>query len=148
MKLNRDYADLLFRLLFSSIFMGLGAEHLFSDHLIQRLMPEWMPLPRFVSIFSGLVLISGGSLIVLGIYLRWAAVQLGIFLVLVTALVHGPALMQEAPTVHPEDAWLWTVLQRSNYVKNLCLLGVCLMLYHYQPGRFSLQRRREKGSRG
>jgi hypothetical protein len=37
---NHDVSELLFRLLFSSIFVVLGAEHLFNDDLIQKLMPE------------------------------------------------------------------------------------------------------------
>lgn len=139
--MSRDFSDVLFRLLFSLIFIGLGGEHLVSDELIQRLMPEWMPTPRVVSIFCGLLLFSGGTLIALGYRLKLAAVILGVFLVTVTAIVHAPALQGvSAPVAHPDDLWLWDTLQRSNFVKNLCLLGVCIMLPHYPLGRWSLER--------
>lgn len=138
--MSKDFADVTFRFLFSLIFIGLGAEHAFSDDLIQRLMPDWMPLPRLVSISCGLLLVSGGLMIALGFRLRIAATALGVFLVVVTAIVHAPAMMgRAAPVVDTRDLWLWDTLQRSNFVKNLCLLGVCIMLQHYTPGRWSLE---------
>ncbi|MEM9160837.1 MAG: DoxX family protein [Verrucomicrobiota bacterium] len=136
--MNRDLSDILFRILFSTIFIGLGGEHIFSDELIQKMMPNWVPAPRLFSILSGIVLVTGGGLIVLGFQLRIAAMLLGAFVIAVTATVHGPALLNTPDFVSSDNVWIWDVLQRSNYVKNLCLLGVCLMLYHYTPGRFSL----------
>ena len=49
-RIDADRAELVFRLLFSSIFIVLGGEHMFSDGLIQELMPSWVPAPRFLSI--------------------------------------------------------------------------------------------------
>ncbi len=140
--MSRDFSDLAFRFLFSLIFIGLGAEHAFSDELIQRLMPDWIPYQRGVSALCGLLLVCGGLMIALGYRLRMAATALGIFLVVVTAAVHAPALAQgaAAPIASEADRWLWDTLQRSNFVKNLCLLGVCIMLQHYRPGKWSLQR--------
>lgn len=137
--MRKDFSDLVFRLLFCLIFVGLGGEHLVSDDLIQRLMPVWVPSPRAVSIFCGLFLISGGAMIALGYRLKLAAIMLGTFLVVVTALVHAPALASaSAPVSDPADRWIWDTLQRSNFVKNLCLLGVCMMLPFYETGNWSL----------
>ncbi len=148
---SEDLTDLGFRLLFSSIFVGLGGEHLFSDELISRLMPLWMPAPRMCSILAGLVLTVGGVSLVVGYRVRQAAVLLGSFLVAVTVLVHAPALLGGSPPMPPGWDWMWVILQRSNFVKNLCLLGVCLHLLHYQPRRWSLdgwlQRRRDQPQR-
>lgn len=138
-RINQDFTDLLFRLLFCLIFIGLGAEHLLKDDLIQKMMPDWMPLPKMISLACGCILLIGGALIALGYKLHFAAVLIGSFLVIVTALVHGPALARTPEFIAPESEWLWQVLQRSNYAKNLCLLGVCLRLIHYQPGKWSLQ---------
>lgn len=138
--MSKNFSDLVFRFLFSLIFIGLGGEHAFSDELIQKLMPEWIPLPRLVSIFCGALLVVGGLMIALGYRLRLAAIALGIFLVIVTATVHAPAMMAAAAPIASEaDRWMWDTLQRSNFVKNLCLLGVCIMLQHYQPGLWSLE---------
>lgn len=140
--MSRDFADLVFRLLFSLIFIGLGGEHLVDDELIQKLMPAWMPGPRIISISCGIILFGGGAMIALGYRLKLAAIVLGTFLIVVTAVVHAPALQGLAsPVVDPRDQWIWDTLQRSNFVKNLCLLGVCTMLPFYKPGRWSLDHR-------
>jgi len=138
-RINRNVSDLLFRLLFCLIFIGLGGEHLVNDDLILKLMPEWAPFPQAISIACGCILLIGGGLIAIGYKLRFAAILLGSFLIVVTAIVHGPALSSTPDFIAPESEWLWQVLQRSNYVKNLCLLGVCILLVHYQPGKWSLE---------
>lgn len=135
---GRDVAELLFRLLFSSIFIGLGGEHIVDDTLIQHLMPPWMPWPRAVSLGAGLVLLTGGTMVALGVRLRLAALVLGTFLVAVTALVHVPPVLGLQAMPPDTTEWAWTILQRSNLVKNLCLLGVCLQLWWHTPGRLSL----------
>jgi uncharacterized membrane protein YphA (DoxX/SURF4 family) len=139
MKLTADTADLLFRALFCVIFVGLGAEHLFSDDLIQRLMPDWVPFERAVSIGCGLWLMGWGSLILLGLKVRWAAIALGVFLVIVTAAVHLPGVFSTPGDIDPRNAWMWDILQRSNLAKNMCLLGVCFHLLHHRVGKYSLE---------
>lgn len=139
-QISKDFSDLAFRILFSLIFIGLGGEHIFRDALIQEMMPTWIPIPRLVSIICGLVLTLGGGLIAIGYRLKFAALILAIFLVTVTILVHAPALAAStAPVSNPQDTWIWDTLQRSNFVKNLCLLGVCIMLPHYKMGAWSLE---------
>lgn len=137
---DRDTSELMFRVLFSSIFVGLGGEHIVDDTLIQQLMPAWVPARRLVSLGAGAVLLTGGTMVLLGWRLVQAAWILGTFLVLVTLAVHLPAVVgvQEPPPLSPETAWMWPVLQRSNLVKNLCLLGVCILLGWHRPGRYSL----------
>ncbi len=148
--LTADRAEFLFRLLFSLIFLGVGLEHIFADDLLQRLMPSWVPAKRVVSVLSGMVLVSGGTLVLLGYQLRKAALLLGSFLVVVTLTVHLPALWQFPAFLPKESQWMWAILQRSNFAKNLCLLGVCCYLLYHQPGKYSLlawrQRQSEKGN--
>ncbi len=90
MRLNTDLRDFAFRALFCLIFLRLGAEHIFDDALIQKLLPSWVPLKRAVSIGCGLWLFDWGSLVLLGWHIRKAAVALGAFLVLVTLSAHLP----------------------------------------------------------
>lgn len=134
-----DLADFIFRLLFCLIFVGLGGEHIVSDALIQHLMPEWMPMKRAVSIACGLWLTTWGAFILLGWKVRLAAYGLAAFLVVVTLLVHMPGVMFRAPNIPEEHYWMWEILQRTNLVKNLCLLGVCFHLLHHDVGRYSLE---------
>ena len=139
MKLNRDQADLIFRALFCSIFVGLGGEHLFHDDLIRRLMPAWVPMQRLVSALCGLWLITWGGMLLLGWRIQLAAKALALFLVAVTLVVHAPGVMMKALNIPEADYWMWEILQRSNLVKNLCLLGVCLQLHFHQLGKYSLE---------
>lgn len=50
---------------------------MFSDELIMHLMPDWVIEPRLASVFSGLILLSGGLFIVLGFELKKVVVLLG-----------------------------------------------------------------------
>ena len=136
--MRKDVLDITFRVLFSCIFLALGFEHLINDDLIQKLIPPWLPHPELLSLLAGVSLIIGGSLIVLGFKLRFAAILLASFLIAVTLVVHAPSLLEAPDFISEEEEWLWLVFQRSNYAKNLCLLGVCLMLFDYQPRRWSL----------
>lgn len=138
--IDEDVSDLVFRLLFCLIFVGLGLEHIFSDTLIQHLMPTWMPMKRLVSFSCGLWLVSFGSLILLGWKLRIAACGLAAFLVVVTLSVHIPGVMFQSASISPENYWMWEILQRTNLVKNLCLLGVCFQLLHHKVGKYSLEK--------
>jgi uncharacterized membrane protein YphA (DoxX/SURF4 family) len=136
--MSKNLSDLLFRVFFSLIFLALGTEHILSDGLIQHLMPTWMPSPNVVSILVGIVLSVGGICIVLGWQLRFASVLLGSFVVVVTLAVHVPAILSKPEFVSESNMWMWEILQRSNLAKNVCLLGVCILLWHHTPGKWSI----------
>ncbi|MFZ5890713.1 MAG: DoxX family protein [Myxococcota bacterium] len=137
-RVDADTRDLVFRCLFSSIFVGLGAEHVFDDRLIQHLMPAWIGYPKLASVLSGFVLLLGGLSILTGYHLQLGARVLGAFLVVVSVVVHLPGCFQVPADIPADSAWLWIVFQRSNLVKNLCLFGVCVHLTTHAPGRFSV----------
>ena len=137
-KLNYDVTDLIFRVLFSLIFLGLGLEHLFSDEMIQGMMPQWLSCRRPLSFFSGTVLLVGGLSVLLGFYTTRGAILLGSFLVIVTVLIHLPGTWARPEGLPEAWGWLWDVYQRSNLVKNLCLIGVCFHLINHRPGKYSL----------
>lgn len=141
---KKDYADLVFRLLFSSIFLGLGMEHLFQDELVQKLMPDWFVYKRVLSILAGCVLVSGACSLITGYKVREASVLLSGFLVTVTLVIHLPELSGRPAGLTEDWVWLWQVFQRSNFVKNVCLLGVCVHLYSYEPGYFTWERARAR----
>ena len=103
-KINYDITDLLFRLLFSTIFLGLGVEHIFSDDLIQNMMPDWFVYKRLLSVSAGIILLAGGTSVMLGFKPLIGAMVLGVFLIIVTVTIHGPALVSYPPSL-PED-WI------------------------------------------
>ena len=137
-RVDSDARDLIFRGLFSSIFLGLGSEHLLDDRLIQHLMPSWVSYPNVASRVSGVILFLGGLSILAGYRMQVGARLLGAFLLVVTLTVHVPGCLRVPPNIPANAAWLWTVLQRSNLVKNVCLFGVCVHLTNQAPGRFSV----------
>jgi len=145
---DADLRDLIFRGLFSTIFLGLGSEHLFDDRLIQHLMPAWVQYPALASRLSGAVLLLGGLSIAAGYRMQLGARLLGAFLFVVTLTVHVPGCFSVPEGISPDAAWIWTVLQRSNLVKNVCLFGVCVHLTTHAPGRYSIDawqaRRRDR----
>ncbi len=137
-RVDADVRDLIFRGLFSSIFLGLGCEHLLDDHVIQHLMPAWVQYRVLASRASGVLLLFGGLSILIGYRLQLGARLLGAFLAMVTLLVHVPGCFSVPADIPSDSAWLWAVFQRSNLVKNLCLFGVCVHLTTHAPGRFSV----------
>ena len=140
-RIDADLAELIFRLLFCSIFIVLGGEHVFQDDLIQQLMPPWIPEPRMFSLAAGFLLLACGTSISLGYRIHIAATALGIFLVVVTVVIHIPGMFMYPPDLPPSWQWLWDLYQRSNFIKNVCLLGVCFHFLYHEPGRYSLDHR-------
>jgi len=137
-RVDADARDLIFRALFSSIFLGLGSEHLLDDRLIQHLMPGWVLFPLLASRLSGALLLLGGLSILLGYRMQLGARLLGVFLLVVSITVHVPGCFAVPSGLSSDASWLWTVLQRSNLVKNVCLFGVCVHLTTHAPGRYSV----------
>ena len=136
---SKDLSEFLFRFLFCLIFVGLGGEHILDDALIQKLMPDWVPYKRTVSFICGVWLAGWGMLILVGWKVHWAGIALGAFLIIVTASVHVPGLFMFPDYLAPESYWMWDILQRTNLVKNLCLLGVCFHLLDHQLRKYSLE---------
>ena len=99
--INQDFSDLLFGVLFCLTFIALGGEYLVKDDLIQKLMPNWLPLPTIVSIGYGLILLLGGGLIALGYKLRFTAILVGAFLIIVTPIIHGSAFLNIPDFINP-----------------------------------------------
>ena len=139
MKLSYHLTDFIFRMLFSLIFIGLGFEHIFSSDLIIKLMPEWIIYKQMTAVLTGFVLLGGGISILVGCKVHQGAWVLLVFLIVVTATVHLPAVFSKPEGLPENWRWLWNIYQRSNLVKNLCLIGVCLHLTNHETGKYSMR---------
>ena len=53
----------------------------------------------------------------------------------VTLVVHVPGVLARPVFVESEALWLWDILQRTNLVKNISLLGVCFSLFTPSAGQ-------------
>jgi uncharacterized membrane protein YphA (DoxX/SURF4 family) len=95
--------------MFSSLFFGLGFEHLFQDETILKFMPDWVTYRRLISILCGLILLTGALSILLGFRIKQFAKILALFIFLVTLSVHGVALFRTPIDLPQEWKWLWEV---------------------------------------
>jgi putative oxidoreductase len=93
------------------------------------------PVPSWFGYFIGGVEILGGLAILLGIKTRWVAWLIVIYLVLITAFSHGFWLIDPA-----KDAANFAI-QRSNFFKNIAILGGFLILALHGPGAISFDGR-------
>ena len=137
-KIPYHVTDFLFRFFFSLIFIGLGGEHIVDDHLIQKMMPDYLEPKELLSKLAGVYLLGGGFCILFGLKTRVAALFLALFLLVVTPTVHIYGLVVFPEEIPKQWDWLWDIFQRSNLVKNLCLLGVCFHLFNHETGKWSL----------
>lgn len=146
-RLSYDLTELVFRMLFSLIFLGMGLEHVFSDYLIQSMMPDILPYKRLFSLGVGMLLLGCGLCVAVGYRVQYASIALGGFLGVVTCFIHIPAVFVNPRTLAEDWQWLWDVYQRSNIAKNLCLLGACFHLFNHRLGRWALDAEPQKRRR-
>ena len=126
-----DAIALIGRLALGWIFLSSGFGKLadvaaFSAVLAKR----GVPAPSFMGWLGAIVEFGGGVLVILGLRVRYAALLLALFVVVATAISHRyweyPAAQMTA--------------QKTNFVKNLAILGGALLLFVTGPGRLSIDR--------
>jgi len=93
------------------------------------------PVPSWFGYFIGGVEILGGLAILLGIKTRWVAWLIVIYLVFITAFSHQFWLIDAAKDLKE------FMIQKSNFYKNLAILGGFLMLALHGPGAISFDGR-------
>ena len=118
------------RVLFVLIFVASAVGH-FSSATISEASAHGVPFATILVPLAGLIALVGGVSIMLGYRARFGALLLVVFLVPVTLVMHrfwGLADVQEA------------MMQRVNFMKNVSLIGGCLMIMHFGSGPYSLDR--------
>jgi putative oxidoreductase len=80
---------------------------------------------------AGLLALAGGLSIMLGFHARIGALVLLIFLVPVTLVMHKFWGLPD-----PQMA----MMQKTHFMKNVALMGACLLLMYYGSGPYSLDR--------
>jgi putative oxidoreductase len=116
------------RVLFALIFITSVFSH-FSSAAIDSAAAHGVPLATLVVPASGLLAFVGGLSVLLGYRARFGAFLLLLFLVPVTLVMH--------------DFWNVTdphlaMMQKANFMKNVSLVGACLLLMYYGSGPASL----------
>ena len=116
------------RVLFALIFVSSVAND-FSTATISEASAHGVPFATVLVPLAGILALVGGVSIMLGYRARFGALLLLIFLVPVTLIMHkfwGLADPQVA------------MMQRVHVMKNVSLIGGCLMIMHFGSGPYSL----------
>lgn len=116
------------RVLFALIFVVSVIGH-FSSEEITEASAHGVPLASILVPAAGILALVGGVSVMLGYRARFGAFLLLVFLVPVTLVMHkfwGIADPQMA------------MMQKVNFMKNMSLIGACLLIIHHGSGPYSL----------
>jgi putative oxidoreductase len=101
----------------------------FSSATIAEASAHGVPLATILVPLAGIVALVGGVSIMLGYRARFGALLLLVFLVPVTLFMHRFWGLPD-----PQAA----MMQQIHFMKNLSLIGGCLLIMHYGSGPYSL----------
>jgi putative oxidoreductase len=116
------------RVLFALIFVTSVIGH-FSSAEIAAASAHGVPLASILVPLAGVIALVGGVSVMLGYRARFGALLLLVFLVPVTLVMHKFWGLPD-----PQMA----MLQKINFMKNMSLMGGCLLIMHYGSGPYSL----------
>jgi putative oxidoreductase len=121
-----DAAALVGRVLLVLVFIGSGSQKFAHPQMFAALMAgDGVPLVTPLLYLSAIIEVGGGVLILLGIYARWLALLLFLFLIPVTIMIH----------IIPGG-----MMNQIQMMKNLAIMGGLLMLFANGPGAYSVMR--------
>lgn len=131
MSLIQHVLALVARVLVSVVFLWGGATQIvfFWDNSVDQLQAIGLPVPWLLLSLAVVGQLIGGLSLLVGLFARWGATILILFLVGVTGMMHNFWIY--APD-SPEY-----VTQAIAFLKNLGLLGGLLMILAFGPGGFA-----------
>ena len=126
-----NYVLLLGRMFFSYIFIVKGFNH-FTGESLAHAVSMGVPMASVLVPLSGVLALLGGLSILLGYKARIGAWLLIVFLLPTTLIMHRFWEMQDG---------LLVLLQTYCFMKNLSLIGACLMIAYFGSGPLSLSKK-------
>lgn len=119
--IDQPMIGLLGRIMFTLIFFLSGITHFTGMADYVALMPEAIPFRPFWVLISGVVELAGAAMILFNKYPRLGAWLIVVFLVPVTIVVHGTAM------VNDPDARM-RAIQLSFFLKGVAMTGGALLI--------------------
>jgi putative oxidoreductase len=116
------------RVLFALIFVASIVGH-FSSTEVTEAAAHGVPLASVLVPLAGIIALLGGLSVMLGYRARFGALLLLVFLVPVTLIMHKFWGLPD-----PQMA----MMQRIHFMKNLSLIGGCLLIIYFGSGPYSL----------
>lgn len=121
-----DWSMLIARVLISLIFIVLAyAKFTNMDGVVSYVASQSLPAPELLAWSGAIIEMVAGIAILLGVYTRWAAMVLAIYLVIVTIIFHRDIGDQN---------------QLQQFLKNLAIIGGLFMLKLFGGGKLSLMK--------
>lgn len=115
-----DVVALIGRILFAMLFLGSGAAHVMkADMMAGYAASKGVPQAKLATIGSGLLIIVGGLMVLLGIYADLGALLLVIFLVPTAILMH--AFWKETDPAAKQ-------MEMVSFQKDIALAGAALII--------------------
>lgn len=116
-----QYSFLAGRILFGGILAFMGLNHFMkTDSLTEYAEYKGVPAPRMAVVFAGLLLVLGGLSVAFGAYVWLGTLSLLLFFIVATFQMHDFWNFDD-----PEQKQQ----QRTNFLKNLVILGGTLALF-------------------
>ena len=97
-----------------------AAEHATDARDLMGIVPHWLPAPLFWTYFAGAALLAAAISFIAWRYVRWSAVSLTLFFLLIVSLVDLPNLTSQ---FHDRFFWILTVRETSFGCGALILAG-------------------------
>jgi putative oxidoreductase len=130
--MSRRYLFPVARILFALIFILAAPRH-FTEEGARHAAELGTPLAHLLVPISGVMALLGGLSVAAGYKARWGAWLLVAFLVPVTFFMHAFWRLQDAPTIH---------VQQAMFAKNLSILGAALLITQFGAGPVSIDSRK------
>jgi len=124
-KFIKDYGPVTGRILLSLIFILSGFNKINGwDGTLGFMASKGIPLTSVFLALTILIELGGGLMIALGLYARWAAFAIFLFLIPVTAIFHP----------------FWADPEQMNsFMKNIAIMGGMLYIMTYGSGHYSIK---------
>jgi len=114
------WMHLVGRALFSAIFISSGLNHLLKlDQVAGYAAANGVPAPKLATLVTGIMILAGGIMVLLGWRRFIGAGLLVIFLPVVAVMIH-PYWRREDPMARAND--------RAHFMKNVALAGAALLV--------------------
>jgi uncharacterized membrane protein YphA (DoxX/SURF4 family) len=125
-----EFAFLLGRLIFGGYFVMSGINHFVQKkNLTAYAQSKHIPSPEFAVTFTGALLFVCGLSVILGIFIPMALFGLVVFLFVTSFTMHAFWKDTDEPS---------KLNNNINFMKNMALLGACLMMFFIENWPLSL----------
>ncbi len=114
------------RILFAAVFISSGYGHIAKVKSMGGYAKSMgVPAPEFMTILTGIMIVVGGILVILNLYIFYGALLIFLFLIPTSFKMHAFWKLQDAQMKQ---------IQQIMFMKNMSMAGAALMLMYFTYG--------------